>query len=216
VKDLTADELANRLDGATTKVGRGFGKLLRPIVFASLLAGMVVHESNALAIVGVDGGDGNITSVTPGSTPTQAYNFGYAFGQDGRSMTGMTGDPAIDEALTNGNIDALEGLPSNPPPSSPPAPPGPPDDQSMNLDLSPDTPNDAYALGFELGESPNADAFAIGLEGADAATFAAFDDGFDAGDDGAADSCASCASCASCGSCGDGGCGGGGGCGGCG
>jgi hypothetical protein len=227
---MTALELATRLEGDDAPRApaldekRGdsrsrslFGKVsLRAAFCASLLVGMVALESRALAKVGTIGADNTITSLGPGPvSPADAYNFGYSFGQAGISFTGATGNPALDEALTNGNIDGLEGLPASPPG------PAPPPGQSLNENLAPETtPTQAYDLGFELGDTPGIDAVEVGVEG-DPAAVDGFADGFSDAVSGDAFGCAStcgaacatsCASCASCASCG----GGGGGCGGCG
>jgi len=213
---LTADELADRLDGATPRarpdgdrpgMARSiFGKLLRPIMFASLLTGLVAHESRALALVGTVDGN-NVTGFVGPASPNDAYGFGYSFGLAGQALNGMTGDPALDQAINNGNIDALEGLPASPP--DPPASAPPPLDHTFDLDLGRDSLQEAYAQGFNLGLDPDIDAFSIGITADNPGLTGAFDAGFDAAEDGGPDGCAACG-CAACG-CGCGcGCGGGG------
>jgi hypothetical protein len=221
-KALTADELADRLDGATPRAladgerpgmaRRIFGKLLRPIMFASLLTGLVAHESPALALVGTIDGD-NVTGFSGPVSPNDAYGFGYSFGLSGQSLNGMTGDPAIDQAINNGNIDALEGLPASPP--DPPASAPPPQDHTFEMNLGRDDLQEAYAQGFNLGLDPDIDDFSIGITADNPGLTGAFDEGFDAAEDGGPDACAACGCGCGCGGGGCGGCGGGG-CGGCG
>jgi hypothetical protein len=214
VNKLTAQQLADRLDGKPTR--KFLGKALRPIVFASALAAMA---SQADARIGANEG-GNITSLetttngvtSPVTDPDQAYNFGYNLGWAGIEANGMTGVPAIDNAITNGNIQGLEGLPPSPPSENPP--PGP----RGELEVDPANPAQAYALGYELGLDPAFDvAFDVDVDSPTAAEFGAFTDGIADAEDSAGPSCAVCGSCAGCGGCGScGGCGGFGGCGGCG
>jgi hypothetical protein len=114
--NLTAAELANRLDGVEMRWAP------RLVFCASLLAGLATLESKASAGLdtspnptGCCDANSNIEGFPPGTTPDQAYGYGYGFGVGGQQAYANTGNQALDDAFNNGNIDGLEGLDASPP-----------------------------------------------------------------------------------------------------